>query len=177
MHCSSSREAPALPRGHRPGPVTSRLDGVQSALLKLAALPATLAVQLRQHADGRPVRVLGDRPPRLGIPFLVGGFWRVSERLGSPQHASKPAWHPDLAAPRLLLSIGHLEAPFGLSLTLGRRAPVSKTRDEARASRHRPRPREAMAGMLLLAQCDTELAPDWTPLFIPNRDGRLRLRH
>jgi alkanesulfonate monooxygenase SsuD/methylene tetrahydromethanopterin reductase-like flavin-dependent oxidoreductase (luciferase family) len=46
----------------------------------------------------------------LSFPLLVGGFWRVSESLHSPEHTSKPAWHRDFAAPRFLLSIGHLAA-------------------------------------------------------------------
>jgi hypothetical protein len=114
-----AREAAALPRDgsgprtwarRRTGRARRRLIGTA----ELAALLATLAVQVGQHAHGRAIRVLGDGPPRLSVPSLVGDFWRVRGRLRSPEHASEPAWHPDFAAPRFLLSMGHLGAPFGL---------------------------------------------------------------
>jgi hypothetical protein len=97
------------------------------------ALLATLVIQLGQRAHCAPVGVLADRRPRLRFPLFVGGFWSVPERLGSPEHPSKPAWHPDFATPRLLLSIRHLKAPFGLRI-VSRSNPALQARRKARCS-------------------------------------------
>jgi hypothetical protein len=78
-----------------------------------AALGATFVIELRHHADCCSIGVLTDRWPRLRFPLFVGGFWSVPERLGSPEQPSKPAWHPYFAAPRLLLPVRHVTAPFG----------------------------------------------------------------
>jgi hypothetical protein len=127
------------------GTSTRRLGGPGSTASdwhcwELAALAPTLAVQVRQHAHGRPIRVLGDRPSRSSFPILVGGFWSVSESLRPPEHASKPAWHPDFAAPRFLVTIGHPEPPFGLA---DPKSPCSGVATEICNSPPRPRPRTA----------------------------------
>jgi hypothetical protein len=83
-----------------------------------AALGATFEVELRHRADCCPIDVLTDRRPRLRFPLLVGGFRSVPERLGSPEHPSKPARHPYLAAPSLLLTVRHFTVlSFSMILT------------------------------------------------------------
>jgi hypothetical protein len=77
-----------------------------------AALGAAFVIELRRHADRCPIGVLTDRLARLRFPLFVGGFRSVPERLGSPEQPSKPAWHPYFAAPRLLLPVRHVTAPF-----------------------------------------------------------------
>jgi hypothetical protein len=156
--------SPALPQlarngstsaGRRPAPRRPELDGVRSALPELAALLATLAIQLGHNPHGRPVHVLGDRPPRSGFPLLVGGFWRVCERLRSPEHASKPARHPDFATPRLLLSIRHHEL-LSVCLILRRSGPERQRQMKLVPSRHWRHQQEALAGILLLAREATD---------------------
>jgi hypothetical protein len=85
-------------------------DGELTALG--AALGATFVVELRHHADCCTVGVLRDRPPRLRFPGFMTSFWSVAGRLGSPEHPSKPAWHPYFAAPLLLLAVRHSHGSF-----------------------------------------------------------------
>ena len=68
-------------------------------------------IELRERADRRAVRVLGDRRRRLRLAGLVRGLGRVPGRLGLAEDASEPARHLDFAAPGLLLAVRHEEPP------------------------------------------------------------------
>jgi hypothetical protein len=79
----------------------------------LTALGATFATEVRQRTDGRPVGVLSDRRPQLGLSRFVGRLRGVSGRLGAPENPPKRPWHPYFASPRLLPVVRHVAAPFG----------------------------------------------------------------
>ena len=115
----SSGEGASLPGGVAATP--RRGMTVENLLAELttlgvalgAALGPTFVIELRRHADCCPIGVLTDGWPRLRFPLFVGGFRSVRVRLRSPEQPSKPAWHPYVAAPRLLLPVRHVSAPFG----------------------------------------------------------------
>jgi Calcineurin-like phosphoesterase len=79
---------------------------------RLAALGTALAVEVGQRAHGRPVGVRGHGRPALRLPALVRALRRVLGRLRAPEQAPQPTRHLHLAAPRVLLLVGHVTAPF-----------------------------------------------------------------
>jgi hypothetical protein len=91
-----------------------------------ATLGATFVIELRHRADRGPIGVLTDRRPRLRLPLFMGGFRSVPRTVGSPEHPSKPAWHPYFAAPRFLLPVRHSPL-LSVGLILRRSQPAPQT--------------------------------------------------
>ena len=104
-------EAPAalpLPRRSR-SPPGGRRELLPGLAALGAALGTTFVVEVRHQVGFTPISALTG----LGCPGFMGALRSVFGRRRSPEHPSKPAWHPYFAAPRLLLSIRHLKAPIG----------------------------------------------------------------
>jgi predicted DNA-binding protein (MmcQ/YjbR family) len=119
-----------------------------------AALGATFVIELSHHAGCCTIGVLTDRRAGLGLALLVSALRSVPERLGSPEHPSKPAWQPYFAAPRFLLRVRHSRL-LSVGPILGRTHPRCKRPKVSLLRRGTGRLEIAPRFVLLIPHCDS----------------------